>query len=143
MMCQASQAIASAKPAEFSYIWPLAFDRNLPDRLPWQVAMITSGSERDRIAEERPGASWREVTTTLPVTKFETCGKYCGIYEDAGGSQEVRLVARGDFDDDAIEDLLVSSNNAVKGGSYRAIHMFLLTRRQTDGEIELIRELAY
>lgn len=143
MMCKASQAIGSAEPAERSYIRSLAFDRTLPDRLPWQIAMIISGRERERIAERRPEASWREVTTALPVTKFESCGKYCGVYDDAGGSQEVRLVARADFDGDGIEDLLVSSDNAAKGGSYRATRMFVLTRRQSQGEIELIHEFDY
>src|SRR5699024_1889894 len=43
--CQTKALILTAQPAAVSYLRPLAFDEDLPDRLPWQVAMILSGAE--------------------------------------------------------------------------------------------------
>ena len=54
----------------------------------------------------------------------------------------MRRVARGDFDGDGVEDMLLSSSDAARGGSYRAVRMFVLTRRQPDGKVELVRELS-
>lgn len=142
LTCQAAKLILAARPARTSHVRALAFDETLPERLPWQVAMIISGSEYDRIAAERPDAMWSEVLFT-PLTGFSSCGEHCAVYSDEGGDQTVQLVARGDFDADGIEDVLIRSFDAVNGGSYRAIRMFVLTRLQPDGEIEMIRELEY
>lgn len=140
--CQARTLIRVAQPAAVSYLRPLAFDEDLPDRLPWQVAMITSGSEAQRIADERPDATWREALFG-PLTEFSSCGTHCGRYGDPGAEQRVRLVARGDFNGDGIEDVLLSSSDAAKGGSYWAARMLVLTRLQPDGRVELLRELEY
>ena len=139
---QAATLALAAQPAAISHLRPLVFDEGLPDRLPWQVAMITSGAEAERIAAGRPDATWRQALFG-PLTDFSSCGTYCGRYGDPGAEQVVQLVARGDFDGDGIEDMLLSSSDAAKGGSYRAVRMFVLTRRQADGRVELVRELDY
>lgn len=140
--CRAAMLTLAAQPAAISHLRALAFDEDLPDHLPWQVAMIFSGTEAERIGAERPDATWRQALFE-PLTDVSSCGPHCGSYGDPGGDQAVRLVARGDFDGDGIEDILLSSSNSVRGGSYQASRMFLLTRRQPDGRIELIRELEY
>lgn len=132
----------AAQPATISHLRTLAFDGDLPDHLPWQAAMITSGSEQQQIADERPDASWREALFS-PLTTFSSCGTYCGVYAEPGQTQSVQLLARGDFDDDGIEDVLLQSSDAAIGGSYQALRMLVLTRRQPGGRIELIRELDY
>lgn len=140
--CQAMALTLAAQPAVISYLRPFAFDEGLPDRLPWQVAMIMSGSEAQRIADERPNSTWRQALFG-PLTGFSSCGTHCGRYGDPGAEQRVRLVGRGDFDGDGIEDMLLSSSDAAIGGSYRAVRMFVLTRRQPGGNVELVRELDY
>lgn len=140
--CQAATLTLAAQPAAISYLRSLAFDETLPDRLPWQVAMIVSGAEAQRIAAERPHATWRQALFG-PLTEFSSCGPHCGKYVEPGAEQVVRLVARGDFDGDGVEDVLLSSYDAATGGSYRAVRMFMLTRRQPDGTVELVRELDY
>lgn len=142
LACQAARLTLEAQPPALSYLRPLAFDDTLPDRLPWQAAMILSEREHERIAAERPGASWREALF-MPGTSFTSCGMHCGVYSQAGAEQTVRLVARGDYDGDGIEDVLLGSFDAVKGGSYRTMRMFVLTRRQPGGRVELVRELDY
>ena len=140
--CQAARLTLEAQVPALSYLRPLAFDDTLPDRLPWQAAMILSEREQERIAAERPDASWREALF-IPGTSFTSCGTHCGVYSQAGAEQTVRLLARGDYDGDGIEDVLLSSLDAVKGGSFRTMRMFVLTRRQPGGRIELVRHLDY
>ena len=140
--CQAVVLALAAQPAAVSHLRTLAFDETLPDELPWQVAMIVSGAEADRIAAERPQAMWRDALFG-PLTEFSSCGTWCGRYGDPAGVQSVMLVARGDFDGDGIEDMLLGSSDAAKGGSYRAVRMFLLTRRERGGRVELIKALEY
>lgn len=142
LTCQAARLTLAAQPAAISHLRTLAFDADLPDHLPWQVAMILSGSEAQQIAAERPDASWREALFT-PLTGFSSCGEHCGRYDDESATQTVQLVARGDFDGDGIEDVLLSAYDTAKGGSHQSSRMFVLTRRTPDGEIELIRELDY
>ena len=140
--CQAMTLVLAAQPAAISHLRPFAFDEGLPDRLPWQVAMIISSSEAEQIAIERPHATWRQALFG-PLTEFSPCGTQCARYGDPDNEQALSLVARGDFDGDSIEDILLASSDAAKGGSYRAVRMFLLTRRQPEGKVELIRELGY
>lgn len=140
--CQALALTLAARPAVVSHLRTLAFDEHLPDQLPWQVAMITSASEAERIADERPHATWRQALF-VPLTEFSPCGPHCGRYRNPNQMQVVRLVARGDFDADGIEDVLISSHDAALGGSYRAGRMLLLTRLEPDGRIELLQGLGY
>lgn len=140
--CQALVLVRDAQPAAVSHLRGLVFDDTLPDHLPWQVALIISGAEAARIGAERPRATWREALFE-PLTEFSSCGPHCGRYGDPAAVQSVWLVARGDFDGDGIEDMLLSSYDAVTGGSYRASRLLLLTRRTPDGRVELIRELEH
>lgn len=140
--CQALALTRDARPAAVSHLRTLAFDETLPDHVPWQVAMIVSSAEAGRIAAARPRASWRQVLFD-PLTEVSSCGPHCGHYGDPVQEQWVSLVARGDFDGDGIEDLLLRSSDAAKGGSYRAVRMLLVTRREPGGRVEVIRELEY
>lgn len=143
LSCRAARMVLSAGPSTTSHVHELAFDASLPERLPWQVAMIISVSERERIAASRPDATWKEALLE-PLTEFSSCGEHCGVYGDASGQQAVKLVARGDFNDDRIEDVLIRSFDSVKGGgSYRASRMFLITRRSADGDYELLETVDY
>lgn len=140
--CHAAALTLAAQPAVVSHLRTLVFNEDLPDQLPWQVAMIVSGAEAARIAHERPRATWSQALLE-PITGFSPCGQYCGTYRDSSQEQTVRLLARGDFDGDGIEDILVSSWDVALGGSYRATRVLLLTRRQPGGRLELLQEVDY
>jgi len=145
MTCKASQLVAAAAPAERSYVRTLKFDWQLPDLLPPELAFAISSDSVKQIDQARPDEKWRDM---FGVDRHEPCngreGAHCGIYHDStGGRQQVQLVARGDFNDDGIEDVLLSSHDTVEGGTYAAMRMFVLTRRQPGADIELLHELRY
>jgi len=54
--------------------------------------------------------------------------------------QELSLIARGDFNHDNIEDILLFAQNNVVGGSYVSFHLFWLTKEDADSPITLIKE---
>lgn len=138
-MCDASAAILEAKPAEQSHLNNIKFDATLPKALPIEFVLVTSVVDRGRLLNKYPRAHWGDVEE---ITAVETCGAHCAVYSSAGAKQEVRLVARGDFDSDGISDILVSSLDSLEDGTYSALRLFLLTRRQKDGELELLREFS-
>lgn len=138
--CQAMSLALDARPPVVSYLRPPVFDEGLPDRLPWQAAMITSRAEAERIAAERPDATWRQALFA-PLSEFAPCGTHCARYGDSVQEQVLRLVAQGDFDGDGIDDMLLASTEITTGGSYHAVRMLVFTRRQAEGRVELVREL--
>lgn len=142
LTCQAALLILAAQPARVSHVRQLAFDEQLPEQLPWQVAAIISGGERDALAAGQPDSTWSAILPR-PLTRFSACGEHCAAYGDDSGEQSVQLVARGDFNGDGVEDLLVSSFDSVAEGSYSAWRMFMLTRRKAGGRVELVKQLEY
>ena len=75
------------------------------------------------------------------TTRVELLGPFQASYHHhEGGTQELALVAKGDFNGDGIEDMLITSRDSVEGGSYRAIRLFLLTRISASSAITVLRE---
>lgn len=138
LMCRATQLMQTAKKAERSFLEVIHFDENLPKLLPKAIAMVISGSERARIDADKSIKSWNDVN---PIIKVEKLGPFQARYhDDSGGRQELALVAKGDFDGDGTEDMLITSRNNVEGGSYFAIRLFLLTLVSASSAITVLRE---
>lgn len=138
LMCRATQLMQTAKKAERSFLEAIHFDENLPKLLPKAIAMVISGSEWARIDADKPIKSWNDVN---PIIKVEKLGPFQARYhDDSGGRQELALVAKGDFDGDGTEDMLITSDDHVEGGSYFAIRLFLLTRSSLSSAITVLRE---
>lgn len=49
------------------------------------------------------------------------------------------LLARGDMNDDGIEDVLFKVLSYSLEGTYSAMHLFVVTRRSADSSFELAR----
>lgn len=145
MRCKAAKLIASAERADRSFVRGLAFDRDLPGLLPPELTIAVSSSEVERVGAARADESWDDLAG---IARNERCnsreGEHCRIYyDDTAGRQKVQLVARGDFNADGVEDVLISSGDSLEGGSYWVLRMFVLTRRSPDGDYELLEQLDY
>lgn len=142
--CHEAQLVLSARPAGVSHLHELAFDKNLPSKLPWHIAPIISSSRRERIAAGRPDARWADIETA-PKRWAGSCGADCAEFENASSVLTVFLKARGDFNADGVEDLLVGTSVSLAkgGGSYRARRSLILTRLHAGAAIKLVRELEY
>jgi len=136
-MCLAAESIANARPARHSALSTFKLDANLPLYLPKNLALIISTSEWKEIAKNNDIVSWAQTETVNFVSKD---GKYKAKYAMVGAYQEVSLIARGDFNHDGIEDLLLFAQGHVVGGTYAAHRLFWVTKKNTNSRITLIRE---
>ena len=140
LLCQATRPIVNAEPASKSGPLKLSFDESLPARPPAAVAMVISTSERNRMLENQAIKTWTQVNQ---IESVSTDSAYHAKYKHSGGTQELALVASGDFNHDGVEDFLISSRDSVENGSYSAIRMFIITSNPGDSHFELLDELRY
>lgn len=137
VMCRVTQLMRASTRPKQSYLNDLAFNADLPKRLPAAIALIVSQTERARLDADQSRKRWADAT---PITQMQTLGPFRANYRHAGGAQELALVAKGDFNGDAIEDALVTSRDSVDNGSYSAIRLFVLTRTSASNEVTLVNE---
>jgi hypothetical protein len=135
VMCNATKFIAKAIPAKQSFLSNLVFDATLPEKLPAQFAMVISVSERDMQLHDKSLKYWSQVNK---ITAVETNSPIQVTYRHDGGAQEVELVAKGDFNADGVEDVMLTSRDSVEDGSYSAIRLFTLTKLANDGDIKIL-----
>ncbi len=138
-MCVATESIANARPAQYSALSGFKLDANFPRQAPKNLAFITSSSEWQDIVQNKKIVSWAQVQ----AVKFESKkGEYQAKYTLVNGSgyQEVLLIARGDFNQDGIEDLLLFAKGRVVGGTYGSFRLFWITKIKANSPLTLIRE---
>lgn len=124
VMCEAVRLLSGAQPAQRSAIPSNPLGADLPQRLPKAFALVTSQAERARIANDRNLGSWADVNRRRSF-KSETAHR--SLYVSDDGVQTVMELGRGDVDGDQWEDLLVAVSDAVEGGSYFDVRLFVLT----------------
>lgn len=135
--CEATRIIANATPSTKTFLDTVNFDKHLPEQLPKQMAQIISTMESKRIMANNNISTWAQVES---IIKTEKIGPYHLKYYNEGGSEELQLLAKGDFNHDGIEDMLLQINDAVEGGSYSATRLFALTRLKPEGKIQLLEQ---
>lgn len=139
MMCKATQLMLTATRVEKSFLHDVKLDQTLPSLLPATLALVTSATERTRISKDKSIKFWKDVNKQINV---DALGPFHVNYQHVAGMQELELVARGDFNGDNIEDMLITSRDSVKGGTYSAIRLFVLTKNSSAGEI-VVKEFTF
>jgi len=122
--------------SNISYLNP-SLDKVSISELPTAVALIPSTNERASILAD---ASLTTLNEVAPITEFTQINDYEFEIEDLGGSQTILVLAKGDTNGDQIEDLLIQVTSAVKGGTYRATHLFVLSKQEQNGSWLLLAE---
>ena len=140
LMCKAANDIVAAAPATNSFLVDLQFDKDLPNKLPKQLAMIISTTESKKIMADKLIKTWGEVNK---ISGVEVIEKYLALYHHAGANQEIELLATGDFNNDGVDDALISLRDSVEEGSYSALRIYSLTKTASDGLYEVSKEYSY
>jgi hypothetical protein len=135
--CRALALLKNAAPAKVSYLADFRLDKSAPAQLPAQFAVSVSPQEvRSAAAAERAGKSWQQYQPELKLNEGST-----GLRVEAGGMRsDLQLYARGDFNGDGIEDLLIRDDFAALQGTYAGTRLFLLTRRSGQRVLEVLKE---
>ncbi len=136
-MCAAAESIAKARPAQYSFLSSFKLDADFPLHAPKNLALVISDSEWKRVLQNKKIVSWADVETVKFVSKKD---EYQAKYDLSGAYQNVSLIARGDFNHDNIEDILLYAKAHVVGGSYVSYRLFWLTKTDENSPLTLIRE---
>ena len=134
--CRALALVASAKPAKNSFVHGFVLDDSAPHRLPAGLAMDISPDDEQHVAiATKVGQRWRDVEEVKLVSRTSPDE---AKYADETSEQNLILFARGDFDGDGLEDLLVLSEGRLPEGSYEATRLFLITQTATESQLTLL-----
>lgn len=118
-------------------------------QLPPELATVMSpGEQMEKVGEiMREGGRLGDVVDfTMAAPSFDYSRvhdlKRVSITDGDGWVQDWTWLARGDFNRDGIEDILVSSRLYMPGGSFVDDHrLFVLTRTADDSPVELLQEI--
>ncbi|MFL1407060.1 hypothetical protein ACJO2E_17100 [Marinobacter sp. M1N3S26] len=132
-LCQAVRASANLAGFDRSFLEPSLLDRNLPVEAPAEFALAISGDTQRR-AQARE--TWAEVETPAG---FEPVSNYEAVYRGQDGSvQRLRVLARGDYNGDGLEDAILYLTEGVDGGSYAHARYLIVTRLAQDAPLSLL-----
>ena len=137
--CNALDLLRTAKPARVTYLKTFRLNKSAVNFLPPRCGPVVSKENATKItaAEER-GLSWKqyERITRIQVQKtgeLEVEGDYWEVVLD--------LYARGDFNGDGVEDILLRKDDSLRGGSYATTSLLLLTRFKEGAVLKVLREI--
>ncbi len=136
-MCEATEFIANGKSSKQTFLASLLFDSQLPDKLPAQLALVISEAESTKLLNIKKIKYWSHINK---ITNIANHNINHATYTHDGGSQELELVAKGDFNGDGIEDMLLTSRDSVEGGTYSATRLFMFTKLSKDAAIKLLEQ---
>ena len=132
-LCQAGRASARLDGYDRSCREPLLLDRSLPQEAPAALAMAISDSTRDKVMASK---TWAEVEA---LADYEPVSRYEAVYHGQGGSvQRLKVLARGDYNGDGVEDAVLYLTDGVEGGSYAHARYLVVTRLAQDAPLTLL-----
>ncbi|MBH0059394.1 hypothetical protein I6F65_20865 [Pseudoalteromonas sp. SWXJZ94C] len=109
----------------------------MPKKMPPELSLIISNDDERRLAK---ASSWEEMSH---IKKVEPVNDDQAIYYDnSGGIQRLTIMAKGDYNQDGIEDIVLHMANAVERGSYSSSYGYVLTRLTADAPYTLIKQFS-
>ncbi len=136
-MCVAAYSIANARPAQYSALSDFRLDADFPLHAPKNLAFFMSSTEKQRILQNETIVNWAQVEKMKFISKGD---QHQARYELVGAYQKATLIARGDFNYDGAEDLLLFVQSYVVDGTYASFRLFWLTKTNADSPLTLIKE---
>ena len=136
MQCRAISIAVNMKSSNLSYI-SSNLDKVSVSNFPAILAFIPSETKKLSIEND---ASLINISKVTPIIDFTSVSNYEAELIIDGGTQTIMVLAKGDVDGDQLEDLLIRVVNASEKGSYRATHLFVLTKKENEGNWLLLSE---
>ena len=133
--CSTWHDMGQLKPSKESFLSSFKHSLALPKQMPPELALIISNDDERRLAK---ASSWEEMShikKVEPVTDDQAM-----YYDNSGGIQRLTIMAKGDYNQDGIEDIILRMSNSVKGGSYSSSYSYIVTRLAADAPYTLIKQ---
>ena len=134
-ICTTWTDMGKLKPSKESFLSSFKHSLALPKQMPPELALIISNDDERRLAK---ASSWEEMSH---IAKVEPVNDDQAIYYDnSGGIQRLTIMAKGDYNQDGIEDIVLHLANAVERGSYSSSYSYIVTRLAADAPYTLIKQ---
>ncbi|VAW73843.1 hypothetical protein MNBD_GAMMA10-1885, partial [hydrothermal vent metagenome] len=122
VICSMWKEMAAFKPYSISFMDNLSLNKAFATKAPARFALLISNEE---IKKTGSASSWNSLSR---ISKVEPVSDLQAIYhDDSAGIQRLTLMAKGDYNDDGIEDWLLYMENSVEGGSYSSTAFYIIT----------------
>jgi len=138
-MCVATESIAKAHPSQYSALSGFTLDEDAPWHLPKDLRFPVSDLGGKTVPNNEEIVSWAAVDS---VTFTSQDGPYQARYVLENAFQEISLIARGDFNHDDIEDILLLAQSNIADIPYTAYRLFWVTKVDENSPITLIRKYS-
>lgn len=136
LSCNVLQEIAKFSSYSTTYFNDLKLDKGFATIAPADFAMIIS---KDDERKAKTAANWEAMSEIQKIEKRSS--EETIFYDNSGGMQRVSLLAKGDYNGDDIEDIVLHVQNNVIEGSYSSVHAFIITRLEKEGMIKIIKKI--
>lgn len=121
--CQTWSEMAKLAASKRSYISKFKLDDRFPSLAPSALAFVISNESAEKA---KTLSTWDE---TDRIQRTQVASPVRAEYFDAtDGFQVITIVAKGDYNADGIEDIVIEKENSVLSGSYSSSHGYVLTR---------------
>ena len=136
--CHALRVLSKAVPARQSHVAGFQLNEKVIDALPPDLSLVVSNDDARKVAvANEKGLSWREFQ---PITRVTPENSYTVLVEGQGWRVRMKIYAYGDFTDDGVEDILVTTHGWLTEGTYATTRLLALTRFQDGGRLHLVTE---
>ena len=139
--CFALAALRDVSPAKSTHLSSFRLDEAAVGVLPPSCGVVVSEDELKKVrTAEAQGLSWHKYQPALQ-TRLE--GANVLVVEGRTWEARLEIYARGDFDADAVEDLLLKVSGSMKEGTYQSTRLLMLSRTSDDAVLRVSREFPW
>lgn len=121
--CQTWSEIAKLIASERSFISDFKLDDSFPKFAPSALAFVISDESAKKAKKLSTWGKADHIQRTRIVSELRA-----EYYDATDGFQVITVVAKGDYNLDGIEDIVITKENSVLSGSYSSSHGYVLTR---------------
>lgn len=136
--CEAVRLLINGVAPQMDFIGDFFLNEKGVGALPIGMAFVVSPDDERKFASIKSrGGTLGNFLGNVTLQAVGDPGQYQVMLRNNnnGASQLLSVLAEGDFDHDGINDLLISSSNAMRDGSYRAAHLYIVSRLEADGPL--------
>ena len=133
--CQTWSEMAKLAASKRSYISKFKLDNSFPSLAPSTLAFVISNESAEKA---KTLSTWDEADR---IQRTQVASPVRAEYFDAtDGFQVITIVAKGDYNADGIEDIVIEKENSVLSGSYSSSHGYVLTRMSEQALFTVLAE---